>query len=86
MIGENSSIINDQIHNPSHSDHRADDPRRDYADLGLIDWPGNFYTGEKKIAKEIEANIRAKYGLTSPGTFSMAGPWATYYDLISENP
>jgi oligopeptide transport system permease protein len=25
--------------------------------------PGNFYTGEKKIAKEIEANIRAKYGL-----------------------
>ena len=28
--------------------------------------PGNFYTGEKKIAKEIEANIRAKYGLDKP--------------------
>src|ERR1700730_15144642 len=28
--------------------------------------PGNFYTGEKKIAKEIEANIRAKYGLDQP--------------------
>jgi len=28
--------------------------------------PGNFYTGEKKIPKEIEANIRAKYGLDQP--------------------
>src|SRR6267143_506705 len=28
--------------------------------------PGNFYTGEKKIPKEIEANIRAKYGLDKP--------------------
>lgn len=28
--------------------------------------PGNFYTGEKRIAKEIEANIRAKYGLDQP--------------------
>src|SRR6266446_4437355 len=28
--------------------------------------PGNFYTGEKKIAKGIEANIRAKYGLDKP--------------------
>src|SRR5882672_7663198 len=28
--------------------------------------PGNFYTGEKKIVKEIEANIRAKYGLDRP--------------------
>ncbi len=28
--------------------------------------PGNFYSGEKKIAKEIEANIRAKYGLDKP--------------------
>jgi len=28
--------------------------------------PGNFYTGEKKIAPEIEANIRARYGLDRP--------------------
>src|SRR5882672_11857868 len=28
--------------------------------------PGNFYTGEKKIAKEIEANIRSTYGLDKP--------------------
>lgn len=28
--------------------------------------PGNFYSGEKKIPKEIEANIRAKYGLDKP--------------------
>ena len=35
MIGDHSSIINDQIHNPSHSDHHADDPGRDHADLGI---------------------------------------------------
>lgn len=28
--------------------------------------PGNFYTGEKPIPKEIENNIRAKYGLDKP--------------------
>jgi oligopeptide transport system permease protein len=28
--------------------------------------PGNFYTSEKRVAKEIEANIRAKYGLDQP--------------------
>ena len=28
--------------------------------------PGNFYTGEKRIPKEIENNIRAKYGLDKP--------------------
>src|SRR5256885_11619010 len=28
--------------------------------------PGNFYSGEKNIPKEIEANIRAKYGLDKP--------------------
>ena len=28
--------------------------------------PGNFYSGEKKISKAIEANIRAKYGLDKP--------------------
>lgn len=28
--------------------------------------PGNFYTGEKRIAPEIEANIRARYGLDRP--------------------
>src|SRR5437870_5925922 len=28
--------------------------------------PGNFYSGEKKIPKEIENNIRAKYGLDKP--------------------
>jgi oligopeptide transport system permease protein len=28
--------------------------------------PGNFYTREKRIAKGIEANIRAKYGLDQP--------------------
>src|SRR6266567_5113130 len=28
--------------------------------------PGNFYSGEKKIPPEIEANIRAKYGLDKP--------------------
>src|SRR6266536_1807775 len=25
--------------------------------------PGNFYTGEKKLAPAVEANLRAKYGL-----------------------
>ena len=28
--------------------------------------PGNFYTGEKRIPKSIEANIREKYGLNKP--------------------
>ncbi len=28
--------------------------------------PGNFYSGEKKLPKEIEANIRLKYGLDKP--------------------
>jgi oligopeptide transport system permease protein len=28
--------------------------------------PGNFYSGQKNIPKEIEANIRAKYGLDKP--------------------
>lgn len=28
--------------------------------------PGNFYTGEKRIPKAIEANIREKYGLNKP--------------------
>jgi oligopeptide transport system permease protein len=28
--------------------------------------PGNFYTGEKKIPKAIENNIREKYGLNKP--------------------
>jgi oligopeptide transport system permease protein len=28
--------------------------------------PGNFYTGEKPIPKEIENNIRTKYGLDKP--------------------
>lgn len=28
--------------------------------------PGNFYTGEKPLPKEIENNIRAKYGLDKP--------------------
>src|SRR6266704_87307 len=28
--------------------------------------PGNFYSGEKNIPKELEANIRAKYGLDRP--------------------
>src|SRR5205823_7839009 len=28
--------------------------------------PGNFYTGEKKLAPAIEKNLRAKYGLNKP--------------------
>ena len=28
--------------------------------------PGNFYTGEKKLAAGIEANLREKYGLNKP--------------------
>src|SRR5712692_2640925 len=28
--------------------------------------PGNFYTGEKKLAPAVEANLRAKYGLNRP--------------------
>ena len=28
--------------------------------------PGNFYTSEKRVAKEIEKNIRVKYGLDQP--------------------
>src|SRR5215510_2537653 len=28
--------------------------------------PGNFYTGEKKLAPAVEANLRAKYGLDKP--------------------
>lgn len=28
--------------------------------------PGNFYTGEKKLAPAVERNIRAKYGLDRP--------------------
>src|SRR5215813_14424459 len=28
--------------------------------------PGNFYTGEKKLSKAVEANIRARYGLDQP--------------------
>jgi len=28
--------------------------------------PGNFYTGEKKLAKEVEANLRERYGLNKP--------------------
>src|SRR5438105_4984582 len=28
--------------------------------------PGNFYTGEKKINKTVENNIREKYGLNRP--------------------
>src|SRR5215471_2891284 len=33
--------------------------------------PGNFYTGEKKLAKEVEANLRERYGLNRP--------WYTQY-------
>src|SRR3989442_10067543 len=28
--------------------------------------PGNFYTGEKKLAPAVEANLRQKYGLNKP--------------------
>ena len=28
--------------------------------------PGNFYSGEKKIAPAVEANLREKYGLNKP--------------------
>jgi oligopeptide transport system permease protein len=28
--------------------------------------PGNFYTGEKKLAPAVEVNLRAKYGLNRP--------------------
>jgi oligopeptide transport system permease protein len=28
--------------------------------------PGNFYTGEKKLAPAVEANLREKYGLNKP--------------------
>jgi oligopeptide transport system permease protein len=39
--------------------------------------PGNFYTGEKKIPKAIEANIKAKYGLDKPWyAYSTAERWS----------
>src|SRR6266542_6300976 len=28
--------------------------------------PGNFYTGEKKLAPAVEQNLREKYGLNKP--------------------
>ncbi len=28
--------------------------------------PGNFYTGEKKLAPAVEKNLREKYGLNRP--------------------
>ena len=32
--------------------------------------PGNFYSTERKLPPAIEANIKKKYGLDGPGTFS----------------
>ncbi len=39
--------------------------------------PGNFYTGEKKLAPAVEANIRAKYGLDKP--------WYVQYGIMIGN-
>ena len=39
--------------------------------------PGNFYTGEKKLAAGIEANLREKYGLNKP--------WYVQYGKVLKN-
>jgi oligopeptide transport system permease protein len=39
--------------------------------------PGNFYTGEKKLAPAIEANLREKYGLNRP--------WYVQYGKVLKN-
>jgi oligopeptide transport system permease protein len=39
--------------------------------------PGNFYTGEKKLAAGIESNLREKYGLNQP--------WYIQYGKILKN-
>jgi oligopeptide transport system permease protein len=39
--------------------------------------PGNFYTGEKKLAPAIEANLREKYGLSKP--------WYVQYGKVLKN-
>ena len=39
--------------------------------------PGNFYTGEKKLAPAVEQNLRAKYGLNKP--------WYTQYGKVLWN-
>jgi oligopeptide transport system permease protein len=39
--------------------------------------PGNFYTGEKKLAAGIEANLREKYGLNKP--------WYVQYGKVLRN-
>src|SRR5437764_10285705 len=44
--------------------------------------PGNFYTGEKRIPKAIEKNIRAKYGLDCQG---QPCPWYVQYGKMMVN-
>src|SRR3954449_9282693 len=39
--------------------------------------PGNFYSGEKKLAPAVEANIRSKYGLDKP--------WYVQYGIMIGN-
>jgi len=39
--------------------------------------PGNFYSGEKKIAPAVEANLREKYGLDKP--------WYVQYGKVMRN-
>src|SRR5881392_3200943 len=39
--------------------------------------PGNFYSGEKKIAPAVEANLREKYGLDKP--------WYVQYGKVLRN-
>ncbi|HEX3085197.1 MAG TPA: hypothetical protein VHP99_11775, partial [Pyrinomonadaceae bacterium] len=39
--------------------------------------PGNFYSGEKKIAPAVEANLREKYGLNKP--------WYVQYGKVMRN-
>src|SRR5438309_10784754 len=39
--------------------------------------PGNFYTGEKKIADGVEKNLREKYGLDKP--------WYVQYGKVLKN-
>ena len=39
--------------------------------------PGNFYSGEKKIAPAVEANLREKYGLNKP--------WYVQYGKVLRN-
>src|SRR5215831_2369972 len=39
--------------------------------------PGNFYSGEKKIAPAVEANLREKYGLDRP--------WYVQYGRVLRN-